>query len=168
MMKLELTCPSGLRSAISSGCGRVAGASPRAAEKFAAQFDSGMETACAAPIAKPGSKEKRCAMGCSGAEVRSKPPSDPTPDPRPTSSMPGIIARGTSEDPSAGTLPGEAVTPSAKAGNVPNEEPGEAFEPFAEFPAPVIAPAAAAKLAIGRVLINAWRMASRVKSCTNC
>src|SRR5438270_12451664 len=114
-----------------------------------------METDCVAPIVKPGSKEKRCAIGCSGAEVKSKPPSDPAPEPRPTSSMPGIIARGTSEDPSAGALPGETVTASAKAGKVPNEEPGEAFEPFAKFPAPVPAPAAAAKLAMGRVLISA-------------
>src|ERR1700751_908867 len=106
-------------------------------------------------MAKPGSNEKRWGTGWSGVEVRSKPLSEPTPDPTPTSARPGIIARGTSGGPSAGPLPGKGLPASAKAGRWAQEEPGEALEPCAEFSAPIVAPAAAAKLAIGRVLISA-------------
>src|SRR5262249_43096355 len=106
MMKLELTCPSGFKSAISSGCGSLAGASALADAKFAAQFDEADSIfAGAAPKAAPGSKENRCGTGWRGAEVRSKPPSEPTPEPKPSSSNAGITARGTKDGPSAGMAP---------------------------------------------------------------
>src|SRR5580704_18539547 len=108
MMKLALTCPSGFKSAISSGCGRRPGASV-AVEKFAAQFvaapslgknagrDAGATKGAessAAPKVEADSKEKRCATGRSGAPVNSNPPSEPTPEPMPTSSSAGIFACG--------------------------------------------------------------------------
>src|SRR5262249_9169825 len=120
----------------------------------------------AAPKAAPGSKENRCGTGCIGAEVRSKPPSEPTPEPKPISSIAGISARGTMDAPSTGTAPGDMLTASASAGSVPKVDPGDPPEGCPADPAP--APAAAAKLAIGRAPISAWRIASRVKSCTNC
>src|SRR5579862_9592720 len=97
MIKLALTWPSGFKSAISSGCGRRPGASV-AVEKLAAQLGCADSTAAvvssAAPKVEADSKENRCATGRSGAPVSSKPPSEPTPEPMPTSSSAGIFACG--------------------------------------------------------------------------
>src|SRR5258708_38968511 len=103
-MELELAWPSGFKSVIWSGCGRVAGALPLPAAKLAAQFgadgSAGMPDAPkAAPDSiedsEPGGNAKRCSTGWNGAPVRSKPPSEPTPLPRPISSIAGMMARGT-------------------------------------------------------------------------
>jgi len=59
----------------------------------------------AAPNAVPEVKGIRCSTGCIGAEVRSKPPSEPTPEPRPISSMGGMIARGTADSAAGVTIP---------------------------------------------------------------
>src|SRR5712675_2499883 len=159
-MKLALTCPSGFKSAIWSGCGSVAGALPLPAAKFAAQFGAGRsvetpEVLKAAPDpvddSAPGGNAKRCSTGWNGAPVRSKPPSEPTPLPRPISSIAGLMARGTM-DGAVGSIDG-AFDKEAVAGFVCCDAPEAA--------------AAAAKLAIGRTVIRAWRMESRVKSCTN-
>src|SRR5258705_1667145 len=103
-MKLELTWPSGFKSAIWSGCGRVAGALPLPAAKLADQFGAGRSAEIpdvlkAAPDSvedsAPGGNAKRCSTGWNGAPVRSKPPSQPTPLPKPISSIAGMMARGT-------------------------------------------------------------------------
>ena len=150
-MKLALICPSGLRSAICSGRGRLAGTSALGAARFAAQFPAVEIRAGAslAPNAVPDVNGIRCSTGRIGATVRSNPPSEPTPEPTPISSIGGMIARGTPDSTGAGVIPPE---------NGP-------------FPKPVVcgtAAAAAAKLAMGRAPINAWRIASRAKSWTNC
>src|SRR6266849_6255019 len=155
-MKLELTWPSGLRSAIWSGCGSVAGALPLPAAKFAAQFgavgslelpDARIAAPDSIEDSEPGGNAKRCSTGWKGAPVRSKPPSEPTPLPRPISSIAGMMARGTM-DGAVGSIDG-------------------AFDSDAPLAFCDDAAAAAAKLAIGRTAIRAWRMESRVKSCTN-
>src|ERR1700744_3971164 len=96
-MKVALTWPGGFRSAISSGWGRRPGASV-AVEKLAAQLGcAGSEefaVSIAAPKVDADSKEKRWATGRSGAPVSSKPPSEPTPEPRPTSASVGMFACG--------------------------------------------------------------------------
>ena len=154
-MKLALTWPRGLRSAICSGRGRLAGASALGVARFAAQFPT-VETcagAMPAPNEVPDVNGIRCSTARICAPVRSKPPpdpkSEPTPEPKPISSIGGMIARGTPDSTGAGVIPPDS----------------------APFPAPAVCGAAAAraaKLAIGRALISAWRIASRVKSWTNC
>ena len=153
-MKLEFTWPSGFRSAICSGCGSVAGASALAAARFPAQVDA-VETcagAAAVPNALPAPKGIRCSTGCIGAFERPNPPSEPTPEPSPMSSIGGITGRGTANPAGAGVIPPESA-PFPK--------------PAAACGAGLVA-AAAAKLAMGRALISACRIVSRVKSCTNC
>src|SRR5579859_4094851 len=116
-MKLELTCPSGLRSAIWSGRGSVAGALALGAARFPAQFEAASVCAAAAAEAMPDSiggsrpagKAKRCSTGRSGSAVKSNPPSEPTPEPTPISSIAGIIARGTPEAAAAPNAAGEKV-----------------------------------------------------------
>src|SRR5260370_26932308 len=103
-----------------------------------------------APKAAPGSNAKRCSIGCSGAELRSKPPSEPTPEPRPISSIAGMMARGTMEG-AVGSIDGAL------------ERTAEETFGFCDVP-----DAAAAKLAMGRALIRAWRMEARGEACTNC
>src|SRR6267142_4335273 len=160
-MKLELTWPSGFKSAIWSGCGSVAGALPLPAAKLAAQFGAGRSAEIpdvlkAAPDSvedsAPGGNAKRCSTGWNGAPVRSKPPSQPTPLPKPISSIAGMMARGTME---------------GAVGSIDGAFEKEAVAAFTFCDAPDAA-AAAAKLAIGRTVTRAWRMESRVKSCTNC
>src|SRR5712671_5387082 len=160
-MKLELTWPSGFKSAIWSGRGRVAGALPLPAAKLAAQFGAGrsaetpdvLKTAPdSVEDSAPGGNAKRCSTGWNGAPVRSKPPSEPTPLPRPISSIAGMTARGTMD---------------GAVGSIDGAFDKEAVAAFVFCDAPEAA-AAAAKLAIGRTVIRAWRMESRVKSWTNC
>ena len=86
-----------------------------------------------------------------GPDPTPTPDPRPTPDPTPISSICGITARGT---PLSGFLSAYPLSNDA----------GGAAGFIAAFPKV----AAAAKLAIGRVAINACRIASRVKSCTNC
>src|SRR5712664_2031881 len=158
-MKLELTCPSGFKSAIWSGCGRVAGALPLPAAKLAAQFGAGRSSVDApawvgrpkaalgsVEDSAPGGNAKRCSTGWNGAPVRSKPPSEPTPLPRPISSMAGMMARGTMD---------------GAVGFIDEALDREAVAAFAFCDEPEAA-AAAAKLAMGRTVIRAWRMESRV------
>src|SRR6202043_527936 len=136
-MKLELTWPRGFRSAIWSGWGSVAGALPLPPAKFAAQLGAGGSWgALVTPVATPGSKLKRCSTGWKGAPVKSKPPSEPTPEPRLISSMSGMMARGTM-DGAVGSIDGacDRLAP-------------DAFT-FCEDAA-----AAAAKLAMGRAPIS--------------
>src|ERR1700740_905067 len=153
-MKLALTWPSGLRSLIWSGRGSVAGASPLLPAKFAAQAGADcLAATLGAPktapdsieVSEPAGNVKRCSTGCSGAPVRSKPPSEPTPLPRPISSIAGMTARGTLEG-AVGSIEGAC-----------DNDPAEAFAFWADA-------ADAAKLAIGRALIRALRMESRGKS----
>src|SRR5882757_9857211 len=147
-MKLELTCPSGFKSAIWSGCGRVAGALPLPAAKLAAQF--GADGSAGMPDAPktapdsvedsaPGGNAKRCSTGWNGAPVRSNPPSEPTPLPRPISSIAGMMARGTME---------------GAVGSIDGAFDKEAVAAFTFCDAPDAA-AAAAKLAMGRTVISA-------------
>src|SRR5260370_42128066 len=130
-MKLELTWPSGFKSAIWSGRGSVAGASPLLPAKFAAQFGADcLAATLGAPKTAPDSIEgsepagnaKRCSTGCTGAPLRSKPPSEPTPLPRPISSIAGITARGTLEG-SVGSIKGAF-----------DNDPAEAFAFCAAMP----------------------------------
>src|SRR6266705_6451656 len=100
-MKLALTCPSGLRSGICSGHGKLAGAYAVGAARFAAQFPAVEICADAAawPNEVPEVNGIRCSTGRIGALVRSNPPpepkSEPTPEPTPISSIGGMIACGT-------------------------------------------------------------------------
>ena len=113
-----------------------------------------MDAALPLPAAndEPGSNVKRCSPGCHGVGERSKPPSEPTPLPRPISSIGGITARGMPAPTGAGVM--EA-----------REEAGPVH--WEELPgvwSGVAVPAATAKLAIGRAFISACRMASRAAS----
>src|SRR4029077_163744 len=101
---------------------------------------------------EPGLNAKRCSTGGIGAEERSKPPSEPTPLPRPTSSMCGITACGMPE-------PAGAAVIGASEEPAPVQEEGLVWGRCG-----TVVPVATAKLAMGRALINAWRIASRVAS----
>src|SRR5205823_8446759 len=113
------------------------------AARFPAQVDAAeiCSGAIAVPKAAPELKGMRCSTGCIGAFERSKPPSDPTPEPSPKSSIGGMIARGTPESAGAGVIP---------PGSAPFPKPGAGPTALVE--------AADAKLAIGRTLISAWRI----------
>src|SRR6266851_3639206 len=117
------------------------------AARFAAQFpaDETCGGAAASPNAVPELNGMRCSIGRIGAIVKSNPPSEPTPEPRPISSIGGITARGTAD--SAGAIP---------PGNVA----------FVRAEVCGVAVAALAKLAIGRAPMTAWRIASRARSWT--
>src|SRR5207249_11696272 len=76
-----------------------------------------------------------------GAPVRSKPPSEATPEPSPICSIGGMVPRGTLDPPGAQMLPLE----------------------YSPFPKPAdggaaTVVAAVAKLAIGRALMSDWRI----------
>ena len=135
-MKLALICPNGFKSAICSGRGRLAGASALGAARFAAQFpaDETCGGAAASPNAVPELNGMRCSIGRIGAIVKSNPPSEPTPEPRPISSIGGITARGTADS-------ADAIPP----GNVA----------FVRAEVCGVAVAALAKLAIGRAPMTA-------------
>src|SRR5260370_36630012 len=137
-MKHALTCSGGFRSAVCWGRGRLGGASALGAARFAAQFPAVEICAGAvlAPNAVPEVNGMRCSTGRIGAAVRSNPPSEPTPEPTPISSIGGITARGTPDSTGAGVIP---------PGNDPFADPGNCGA----------ADAAAAKHAIGRAPINA-------------
>src|SRR5262249_6561961 len=115
--------------------------------RFAAQFPA-LEScagATTAPAAVPDANGIRCSTGCIGAFERSKPPSEPTPEPSPKSSIGGITARGIPDPSGAGVIPPKYA---------PLLHPGVTEE----------APAAVAKLGTGRAPISAWRIVLRVKS----
>src|SRR5207248_10119381 len=144
MVKLELTWPRGLRSAIWSGWGSEAGASPFALLRLAIQFEAAAVGADAGTAGAPAfndssaGNEKRCATGCCGAEDKSNPPSEPTPLPSPISSIAGITARGIPESRGAGV-----IGPSEEDAAIEAEE-------FVCGCCGARVPAATAKLAIGR------------------
>src|SRR5579862_6935001 len=97
-MKLELTCPSGLRSRIASGPGKLpADGSAVAGGAHSPAVSGGCGTVAAGAkrgkgkfMAAAESKVKRCAIGRSGAPDNSKPPAKAASDPKDV----GITARG--------------------------------------------------------------------------
>src|SRR5260370_1299217 len=100
-----------------SGAPTPAGASALGAAGFPAQFpaDEICTGATPAPNTTPDVNGIRCSPGRIGAPVRSYPPSEPTPEPTPISSIGGIMARGTPDSTGAGPIPPE----SAPLQNVP-------------------------------------------------
>jgi len=90
-----------------SGAAERRRASALGAARFAAQFDASEIRAGQGPRqTRPEVNGIRCSTGCIGAEVRSKPPSEPTPEARPISSTGEGLQR-TADSARGGMIPPE-------------------------------------------------------------
>ena len=157
-MKLAFTCPSGFRSAISSALGSVPApryaAASRCGEK-ARRLRRGIGKLIVPPCSNPRLCRKRPVRCAAQLEILG----DGRTRTRATSESPLAAARETCLHPaSAHSL---ACGPALRMPpTTPLAAPG--------VPAAAAAARAAGKPGIGRAIESAWRIASRVKSCTNC